>query len=83
GGALLYLANEDGARWLRDEEHAKEWASKWESEIRVSFEAYETVVEFVPISQDLGNDASLREVERISSLKAGCIKRARWIKPVE
>ncbi|KAJ3743860.1 hypothetical protein EV360DRAFT_15300, partial [Lentinula raphanica] len=54
-----------------------------ESEIKVSFEAYETVVEFVPISQDLGDDASLREVERVSSLKEGSIKRARWIKPVE
>ncbi|KAJ3749319.1 hypothetical protein DFH05DRAFT_1368654, partial [Lentinula detonsa] len=46
---------------------------------------YETIVEFVPVSQDLGNDESLREreVERVSSLKEGCIKRARWIKPVE
>ncbi|KAJ3765872.1 hypothetical protein FB446DRAFT_603000, partial [Lentinula raphanica] len=71
------------ARWMKDGDHAKEWASKWESEIRVSFEAYETVVEFVPVSQDLGNDESLREVERVSSLKEGCIKRARWIKPIE
>ncbi|KAJ4470224.1 hypothetical protein J3R30DRAFT_3301574 [Lentinula aciculospora] len=83
GGALLYLSHEQGAKWMKDGDHTKEWARKWEADIKVNFEAYEMIVEFVPVLQDLGNDESLREVERVSSLKEGCIKRARWIKPVE
>lgn len=50
GGALLYLADEAGALWLREGDRLRAWADEWVGEIVASFDVYEVVVERVVIA---------------------------------
>lgn len=68
GGALLYLADEAGAKWMREGNQLSAWADEWVGEIVASFDVYEVVVERVPVSFDITDSNLLRSLEPINSL---------------
>ena len=47
----------------------------------IKLQAYPVVVEYIPLSLDLGNCTQLAEIETNNSLELEGVLRARWIKP--
>lgn len=77
GVALLYLADDNSAQWLRDGNHLETWANEWERvvDIVASFNIYK--VERMPVSEDITSEDSLGVIESMNSMEAHSIKKAR------
>ncbi|THU91601.1 hypothetical protein K435DRAFT_622743, partial [Dendrothele bispora CBS 962.96] len=81
GGILCVFQTPEEVRWMMDENRLERFAQHWGSSATVKAPYYETVLPFVPLTTDLHNQQSLREIEVNNGLEKGSIASARWIKP--
>ncbi|THU99817.1 hypothetical protein K435DRAFT_794634 [Dendrothele bispora CBS 962.96] len=81
GGILCVFHTPEEVRWMMDENRLERFAQHWGSSATVKAPYYETVLPFVPLTTDLHNQQSLREIEVNNGLEKGSIASARWIKP--
>ncbi|KAI0323127.1 hypothetical protein GY45DRAFT_1265101, partial [Cubamyces sp. BRFM 1775] len=72
----------EAARWLLKPTVAKPFARKMGLSAQVIERTYKLVAERVPVAFDPHSAVTLRAIEAAHKLKANCIIRADWIKPI-
>ncbi|KAF9058856.1 hypothetical protein BDP27DRAFT_1432110 [Rhodocollybia butyracea] len=76
GGALLYISTEEDAKWLKQHPNMTNWIEEWDEKIKVTYNVYETIVEFVPVTVALEEQAILTTIELANALAENTIKPA-------
>ena len=82
GGILLEFDNKETVNWLKHDEHRKRFVNATGGKLNIKDRLFNIVVQFIPISTALEEDATLRNFEEDSKIPPNSIVSARWIKPI-
>lgn len=77
---VLQLESVESAKWLEQPAVLKEFTSKFGLWAECKTTRSNVILEFVPITADITNEVTKREIETFNGLQTGAIVTARWLK---
>ena len=81
GGILMELGSDEAVSWFKDEGVRSRFLGKLHPGAFIKPQAFNVVVQFIPLTFRPERDTDLRELEQVNGLEEGVVTKARWIKP--